>query len=350
MRKAIKGIFWALLAVLCAAALGILFLTITEYRPAAVETVRADAGAEKTVAVGETIEIVTWNIGYGGLGAASDFFMDGGHDVRSADRATVEEYLAGIRDFLAAEGADIALLQEVDESSTRSFGIDERERVRAAMPDGSAAFAKNFSVSFLPYPIPPIGKVQSGLLTLSSYTIAAAERVALPCPFSWPVRIVNLKRCLLVSRLPVEGGGRELVIVNLHLEAYDSGQGKIAQARQLSSFLQEEYEKGNWVIAGGDFNQVFPGSLDMYPIFTPECWEPGVFDADALPEGFAYACDCASPTCRLLNRPYDAASAQYYVIDGFLLSPNIRLESVETVDLDFASSDHNPVRLRAVLE
>ena len=38
------------------------------------------------------------------------------------------------------------------------------------------------------------------------------------------------------------------------------------------------------------------------------------------------------------------------VIDGFILSPNVRLERVETQDLAFAHSDHNPVLLEAVLQ
>ncbi len=350
MRKVLKGLGIIALAVVCAAVLGILVLTVTEYRPAAVEAVPVQPGAEKALRAGQEVRLVTWNIGYGGLGAGSDFFMDGGSGVRSADRETVEKYLAGVRSFLEEERADLVLLQEVDENSTRSYHIDQRGRLLAAMPEASAVFARNFSSLFVPYPLPPIGQVRSGLYTLSQYAVESAERVALPCPFSWPVRTVNLKRCLLVSRLPVEGSGHELVLVDLHLEAYDSGEGKVAQARQLVEFLRTAAEKGNWVIAGGDFNQVFPGSLDLYPIFTPECWMPGLFDVDTLPEGFSLACDLTTPTCRLLNAPYDAAAAQHYVIDGFILSPNVRLEAVETVDLGFADSDHNPVRLRVVLE
>ena len=48
----------------------------------------------------------------------------------------------------------------------------------------------------------------------------------LPCPFSWPTRIANLKRCLLVERIPIADSDKELVLVNLHLEAYDDGEGK----------------------------------------------------------------------------------------------------------------------------
>lgn len=94
--------------------------------------------------------------------------------------------------------------------------------------------------------------------------IESSERVALLCPFKWPVRLANLKRCLLVTRIPVEDTGKELVIINLHLEAYDKGERKIAQTKLLKDYLEKECEKGNYVIAGGDFNQVF-SNIEKYP-------------------------------------------------------------------------------------
>ena len=69
-------------------------------------------------------------------------------------------------------------------------------------------------------------------------------------------------------------------------------------------------------------------------------------EEDMLAEGWRFAYDLSVPSCRLLNQPYDPAdteNTQYYVIDGFILSPNVELLSVEGVDLDFADSDHNPV-------
>ena len=69
-----------------------------------------------------------------------------------------------------------------------------------------------------------------------------------------------------------------------------------------------------------------------------------------LPDGWQFVWDDSTPTCRLLNAPYDPDSAQHYVIDGFILSPNVSLSAVETMDLGFHASDHNPVLLEAVLQ
>ena len=351
MKKFLKTILCLILALAALAGGFILWLTVREYKPADVEDLPVQfAPTSNDFPVPAELDILTWNIGYGGLGAESDFFMDGGTQSRPADKAVVEQYIAGISQQLSSLAPDLIMLQEVDVDSSRTYGIDQSERLGLAV----SVHALNYSCDFVPIPWPPIGKVHSGLMTTSpgNYRIDSAQRIALPCPFSWPVSAANLKRCLLVTYLPVERSEAQLVLVNLHLEAYDDGEGKIAQTNQLRSFIQSEYEKGNYVIAGGDFNQIFPGSLDVYPNTHEELWEPGVLDDSMLPEGWSLAYDLSTPTCRLLNQPYDPAdtvNTQYYVIDGFILSPNVQLQSVETVDLGFANSDHNPVKISVKL-
>ncbi len=350
MKKAVKILLCALGALVLLAAAFVLFLTVTEFKPAPVEELALSSSERQPpLEPGQSLTVLSWNIGYGGLGAASDFFMDGGTQVRAADEQTVLRYLDGISQTLDDSWADLLLLQEVDVDSARSYGIDQAETLANGLP---YVHAQNYSCPFVPYPWPPIGRVHSGLMTAGGFAVDSAERIALPCPFSWPVSAANLKRCLLVTRLPIAESGAELVLVNLHLEAYDDGEGKRAQTEQLRSFIQSEYEKGNYVLAGGDFNQVFPGSLDRYPNAHPELWEPGVLEDELLPEGWQFAYDLSVPSCRLLNQPYDPAdiaNTQYYVIDGFILSPNVRLDAVETLDLGFANSDHNPVRLQVSL-
>ena len=358
MKKALKGILKFLLIVVLIVLIGVgglfAWLTATEYKPADVEPIVTASsltieGAADRLPVNESIEIISWNIGYAGLGAGSDFFMDGGKNSRSADQMQVSTYLAGIKTTLFAGEIkpDLIMLQEADTDSSRTYSIDEVAYLTETA-GGNTLYALNYSCPFVPIPIPPMGKVNSGLMTHTGYDVEKAERISLPCPFSWPLRIANLKRCLLVSYLPLEGSDKQLVLVNLHLEAYDDGEGKIAQTKVLNDFIQAEYEKGNYVIAGGDFNQIFPGGLAKYPNTHPDLWTPGELTQDMLPEGWSYAYSLDVPSCRLLNQPYDPAdtvNTQYYVIDGFILSPNVELEFVENLDLDFADSDHNPVHI-----
>ena len=346
MKKCLKILAGALGAAVLCAALLIGWLTLRDYRPAAVEVLSGAQGPAADPA--SPLRILSWNIGYAGLDKNADFFMDGGKSVRSADEAAVRSNLQAMAEAIRSLAPDAALLQEVDANSSRTYSIDERNAFDALY----GAYALNYSCDFVPFPLPPIGKVHSGLLTLSNYGVTASSRVALPSPFSWPVSTANLKRCLLVSRIPLAGSEKQLVLVNLHLEAYDSGEGKAAQTAVLKEVLEQEYTAGNYVIAGGDFNQSFPEAIAAYPIKNDRLWTPGLLSDSDLSPGWRFAYDVSAPSCRLLNQPYAPADAatQYYVIDGFLLSPNVALRSVETLDLAFEHSDHNPVLLEITLE
>lgn len=353
MKKALKIVLSILGIILLIAAALVLWLSVTEFKPGDVMDVKIEANSEIdgiSPFLDQEMSIISWNIGYAGLGEGSDFFMDGGENVSAADQDTVTASLLGIYKTLysAEDPSTIFMLQEVDQNSSRTYSKDESDFLGIH----NSAYALNYSCKFVPYPLPPIGKVNSGLLTTTIYDIDSAERISLPCPFDWPVSMANLKRCLLVSYLPISGSDSKLVIVNLHLEAYDDGEGKIAQTKQLREFIQAEYEKGNYVIAGGDFNQIFPGGTDAYPNTHPELWEPGIITEDIMPEGWTLAYDLETPSCRLLNQPYDPTdteNTQHYVIDGFILSPNVELVSVDTLDEGFVYSDHNPVKLNVKL-
>ncbi len=347
-----KGIIKALailIAVIVAVALlGVGYLSLTEYRPEAVAPLAAPQGGANSPKVGEAFTILSLNTGYAGLDASADFFMDGGRSVQPETRQQVETNLQSLARLLQQHPADAYFLQEVDRNSKRSFGMDQAAFYEQAL-GLEGVFAYNYHCKFVPFPWPPIGRVESGLLTLTSAPCAQASRIQLPNPFSWPVRLANLKRCLLVTRIPVAHSSRELVLINLHLEAYDDGEGKLLQTQMLCELLEQEYAAGNYVIAGGDFNQTFPGSLERYPILNQAHWVPGALSQADLPAGFSFGVDHSAPTCRLLNAPYDPAASQVYVIDGYILSPNLRLEQVTTIETGFAHSDHQPILLQATL-
>ncbi|MBR4067355.1 MAG: endonuclease [Clostridia bacterium] len=325
------------------------YLSLTEYRPGEVETLPVTLSALRQVpAVGERLTAVTFNTGYAGLDRTQDFVMDGGKRARPDSEEAVRDNMAAMLSVLDSAGAQIVLLQEVDAPSARTFRIDQMDYYRRGLAM-NAAMAYNYKCEFVPFPWPPIGKVQSGLVTLTELDVTKAERVSLPVPFSWPLRIANLKRCLLVERVPVENTEKELVIINLHLEAYDDGTGREAQMNRLIGLMEEERNKGNYVIAGGDFNAVFPDA-PATPAVEPDGWQPQTLPE--LPTGFSYAYDAGSPTCRSLSKPYSGnrSQTQFYIIDGFIVSDNLKVNHVETLDLNFRNSDHHPVLLQVTLQ
>ena len=319
------------------------WLTIVEYKPEEHETLTVESlgGEAKTLSTGDSIKIVAWNMGYGALGDNADFFMDGGTMVYTADEERVRANLDAMVSEVKAQNPDILLLQEIDLNSSRSYYIDESSYFDN-LGYNNMVFANNFKVAFFPFPIPPYGKIDSGIATYSSYATTSAERIQLPVPFKWPVKTINLKRCVLVSRIPVEGG-KELVIVNLHLEAYDDGLGKIAQAKMLMDILSYEASLGNYVIAGGDFNQTFSNIQCDYPVFA-EQWQPAAMDVTLYENNWQFVMNNEIPTCRSLYAPLvgNEDTLQYYLIDGFIISNNITVDSYEIRDLGFVSSDHNP--------
>lgn len=326
----------------------LLFLSVTDYRPDPQQDAEHIVSIAGGNAAGESLTLYSWNIGYAGLGAESDFFMDGGKMVYPPSKQIVEKNFAGIQEFLQENPADVWLLQEVDVSSAHTDYMDQFSLLQSTL-DMHGALAYNYNCLFVPIPMPPIGKVQSGVATYTSMAVRGQpQRVSLTSPFPWPVSTANLKRCLLVTRVPVEGSDRELVIINLHLEAYEDGAGRIAQTKQLMELMEAEYAAGNYVIAGGDFNQSFPDAMELYPIAENSTWIPGILEQSSLQEGWQYAYDSSTPTCRLLDAPL-SDTTQCYVIDGFILSPNIQLELVETISQEFTYSDHNPVKLCVTL-
>ena len=277
LKKILKALLVIVIVLLVLVGALLTFLTIVEYKPADTETVtvKTVGGQAETLAAGDSVKLVAWNIGYGALGDNADFFMDGGKMVYTGDEARVRANMDAIAGEIKTQDPDILLLQEIDLNSSRSRHIDETLYFDG-MGFNNMAFANNFKVEFFPIPVPPYGHIDSGIATYSNYQTTSATRVQLPCPFSWPIRTFNLKRCLLITRIPVEGG-KELVIVNLHLEAYDDGEGKAAQAQMLMDILNDETAKGNYVIAGGDFNQTFSGVENKFPVF-PEQWQPAALD------------------------------------------------------------------------
>lgn len=353
LRSLLKVIAWLLVIVIVLVGGMIGFLSATEYKPADSETAEISGLAGKTLKAGEDVTVMSWNTGYGALGDNADFFMDGGSSVYTADKERVESNMAGIIENIDSFDPDIAFIQETDRDSSRSRHINEYQMLQDELSGYCSAFASNFKVAYLPYPVPPMGKVDSGIATFSKFQADSAERVQLPIPFSWPIRMANLKRCLLVERVPVEGSDKELVLVNLHLEAYDSGEGKTAQTKQLAELLGEEYKKGNYVIAGGDFNQIF--SSEDYNSFAVKegLWSPGIIDVSGIEGKWEFLMDETVPSCRSLDRAFAGADKddfQYYLIDGFIVSGNIKVESCNNKDLSFEYSDHNPVLMNIKLK
>ena len=355
IRKTFKATVWASAAICVAAVLFLGVSWIAEYRPDARETVIYDTA--EPVFLPDTLTVLSWNIGYAGLGDDMDFFYDGGKRVRDSRRRTLEN-LRNIVAELRKADADIMLLQEVDCDSHRSYGIREVDSLRAAFPGYVLSFAYNYRAWWVPIPLrSPMGRVGSGLVTLSRVVPLQAQRVQYPSAFPFPVRLFNLKRCLLALQFRTAGGDTVL-IGNTHNTAYDAGGMRDAEMRCLGGMLRRDAARGVVSVVGGDWNQYPPGYTPSPEELSNEFFVPQAVDSQVFGPGFRFAYDDSAPSLRYLDAPWTPVPEdgeprqrpQTTLTDFFLVSPGVRVLSVRTLPLGFRSSDHNPVVMRVVFE
>jgi endonuclease/exonuclease/phosphatase family metal-dependent hydrolase len=354
MKMAIKLIF---VCVLCLTVSGILyfagvliFATITEFKPEASETIPLKKENSSILPVMEELNFLTWNIGYGGLGKESDFFYEGGKMVRP-DQPLSEKYIHGIADFISSNDSnDFILLQEVDFHSKRSYFLDQAEFLDKVTDGFSMSKAVNYKSPYVPVPyLNPLGKVNSGIVTMTKYNPVESVRISTPGSYSWPKRLFMLKRCLLVSKFNVENG-KSLVVYNIHNSAFDDADAlRDEELNLIRKQATQEYQNGNYVIIGGDWNQNPPGlAMNSAVPYKVKALRP--IPADLMPDDWKWAFDSSLPTNRDVDKPFDKDSTLCQLIDFFLVSPNIDLIQIRTIDLEFENSDHLPVMMKIELK
>lgn len=323
--------------------------TATDYQPPESEDCAVVSSGEEVLP--DTLRMVIWNIGYSGLGKEMDFFYDGGKNVRpSPEYSTL--FLEGIlRTTKNMEGYDFLLFQEVDTSSKRSYGRNIYKEIDGMMKDHNATFAMNYHTDFNPIPFSdPLGRINSGLATYSKYTPTAVTRHQFPGNYAWPKKVYMLDRCFMESRFPL-ANGKELVLINTHNSAYDDGTLKTQQMEYLKDFLITDYEAGNYVIVGGDWNQCPPNfNPHKFDGQTNDAYAQTNIDPEFMPAGWVWAYDPGFPTNRKLDKPYNAQESGRTLIDFYLVSPNVRVLEVKCRPQGFSYSDHEPVSLKITLQ
>jgi endonuclease/exonuclease/phosphatase family metal-dependent hydrolase len=321
-----------------------------EYRPDTIIAV-TPFGKAAGLTGSKRFTAVTWNMGYGGLDASTDFFMDGGRMSQPKSMEAVLENTAIMLQHLEEIGGDVKFIQEVDRKSDRTFDIDQVELFSKRFPMYQGWFSSNFKVFFVPTPpINPVGEVHSGILTMTKLEGKESHRHQLPGFYRWPVRMFHLKRCMQVTRVENYHYNKDLYLINLHLSAFDPG-GRLReqQLEYVKNFVVPLFDDGHYVVVGGDWNSMFPGIAKEHfgPYGTAE---KDLYWVQKIPDGWTpldwtWAYDSSTPTARSLEDTFIEGDNFETIIDGFLLSPNLELVEVKGHDLGFELSDHNPVQV-----
>jgi endonuclease/exonuclease/phosphatase family metal-dependent hydrolase len=346
MKRLLKILLFIVLLPCVVLIILIMYATITDYKPDEKEVVYKSDGKADTLSLAKTYSLLIWNIGYAGLDKKMDFFYDGGEKVRTS-KDQLDQNISCIEKFITGlDSVDFKLLQEVDISSKRSYHRNEVKRFSDDLSNNHAFYGKNYDVFFVPVPFTnPMGSVNSGVLSFSRYNPSEVTRISFPGQYSWPKRLFMLDRCFLVMRFPLSGG-KQLLVVNTHNEAYDTGIIRDEQMAFLKKFLLSEYDQGNFIIVAGDWNQCPPNlqprfSNDIFDTIDYKGIEPGF-----LPSGWTWAFDNTMPSNRRVDIVYVKGTTRTTVIDFFLLSPNLRSTACKTIDMGFSCSDHQPVQIK----
>jgi exonuclease III len=337
----------------------LIFGTITDYQPEEQIKLTIDGQSKKQI-TSDTITLLSWNIGYSGLGKESNFFYDDNYFFTSGNkmiRPTQEfsdTYWAGIQKVIAENPADFVLLQEVDVNSDRSYHRNQYAQLFNTLKGYSGVFAVNFNAGRVPIPVLEfwnvIGQVYSGLASYSKFQPTDATRFQYPGKFPWPERIFNLDRCMSVQRYPTRHN-KELVVINSHNSAYDKG-GSLKQGEMnyLKKFLLDEQAKGNYVIVGADWNQCPPNfQFDAISPVKDSSYSQINIEQNYLPANWKWVFDPKFPTNRKLTNTYDPKTTFTTLIDFFLTSPQIEILEVKGIPTNFNYSDHQPYMVKLKL-
>lgn len=361
MKKCLKAAGILLVALIALFGVYVIYLFATYHRIEDNLTLNVEAPLQESeesqtkLTTGQVYSAVTYNIGFGAYTPDFSFFMDGGKSSWAKSKESVIETVKGAGELTASLDPDFAMIEEIDLDSTRSYHVDEFELLRQCLPQDYTVFAKNYHSAFLFYPFTqPHGKSNSGIGLFSRYEIESSMRRSLPISTSLS-KFLDLDRCYSVSKVPVDNG-KDLVIYALHASAYgNSDQIREAQISMLVNDMKQEYEAGNYVLCGGDFNHDLKAPEDS----AEECesWAYP-FPRSALPEYLSFAMnsltedekDALWNSSRNADMEYVEGVTYTVTLDGFLISDNIECMSYQNINTGYRWSDHDPVYMEFKLK
>lgn len=375
-KKVIKitGIILLALVILLAAYIIYLYASyhrIPDNQELQVEEISQNTEAGNELTTEKNYSALTYNIGFGAYTPDFSFFMDGGKSSWAKSKDSVKETIKGAGELVASKDPDFALVQEIDLDATRSYHVNEYSILKENIPAYNCVFAQNYDSAFLFYPFTqPHGKSKAGLALFSKYPITGSMRRSFPISTSF-TKFFDLDRCYSISRVPVDNG-KELVIFELHMSAYGNSDAiREGQIRMLSEDMQKEYEAGNYVICGGDFNHDLKAAdtqskasdasnntqTDSGDSAEPESWAYP-FPRSELPEHFSFCLDQLSEdeknnlwnSARNADMEYVPGETYTVTLDGFIISDNVECTKYENVNTGYSYSDHDPVYMEFQLK
>ena len=257
---------------------------------------------------------------------------------RPVDPATVYDRLDAVIETLAASGADVALLQEVDFASRRTYDIDQLQYIAAALGWGFVARVITWECRYLPSPFwapqHHAGRLRAGQGVISRYPLVQNMRQRLSQPLAQPLLSPLFSPYRTVQMVDMQCGDRTVRFLNVHLEPRDTVTRQ-RQAQELVAFVRQ--------------------------VATPNCVLMGALhsvasEVTARPDGPGVSQDRTLEiiTSGLRDRlrlvtemhPPSASEPLYYGRDPALVGPGLQTVETQVVMPDEPVSDHLPLLVR----
>ena len=310
------------------------------HKPAAFEEVKyARPAVSRPVAAG-ALSVATWNIGYAGMGKEADFVMDLGKQKRPVSASLVERNMAEIAKQAASLDVDVLFVQEAARPSWNTYHRDVLRAIEDRLPSYGMTFGADIKTRFVPL----LFRIEIGNAIFSRVAVEMAERRGLPLEPTFEYGLFRKGYRMHILRLR---GRVNWVLINIHLSTFDSEEDNVRE-RQLASvlaFAESEYKRGHHVVVGGDWN------FRLEPIEFPHTTEKKYLfwirdlPHKLTPKGWRWGIDPSIATVRTAHKPYVEGENYRLIVDGFLVSPNVSIASIEAMDLGFVHTDHNPVKI-----
>ena len=215
-----------------------------------------------------TITVMTWNIRFG-IGR-QPWFGDACGDNTVFKKEEVMPGLDAVVARINQVKPDILFLQECDIKSTRTAYIDELQYILDKTYFNYAAYVSEWKSEFIPSD--GLGRMDMGLVILSPWPITDAKRLNLATRGD-QAEIVNyfyLHSCIVTGNVKIPGF-KEIPLLNIHASAFATDDTKKKHFEEFKAEMDKLDAAGKYFIAGGDLNELPPGSDKTDYCFEDMC-------------------------------------------------------------------------------
>lgn len=270
---------------------------------------------------GDTLQVMTFNIGFLS-GMDNNLPVPQNPDLYRKNMQAAQELLARME-------IDFVGFQEIDFASARSLDMNMLDSLALSGGFSFGYKAVNWDKRYVPFPYgwPSVnyGRMLSGQALLSKYPLVKPERIVLEAPEAAPFyyKAFYLDRLLQTAFVPL--GKDTLVLMNVHLEAFDE------ETREKQAVVVKEKAEGY----ARQYPTLLIGDFNARPTYATE--------AIATDETMGYFENSAYLKPAVSKAQYLSQEAAHFTFDT--------AEPIEQLDYIFYSGGRiQPVSARVVSE